>query len=143
VDRLVAGSTNSVFREAVNTEQTPGARDLLWYFASELNRLYFQLWNIVQLIIGVLVLWVVSRIPNSRRAVWGIAAMLLAVLFLTVIVTPPIVNIGRDLDFVPRDPRPPALRTFGLLHATYSAITLVNLILGVLVSFWIRSGESR
>jgi hypothetical protein len=143
VDRLIANSTNTIFGQAVNTEQSPTVRDLLWYFASEINRLYFQLWNIVQLPIGILTLWIVSRIPNSKHAVWGITAMLLTVMFLTLFITPPIVNIGRDLDFVPRDPKPPALQTFGLLHATYSVMTLVNLILGVLVTLWIRRSEGR
>ena len=30
------------------------------------------------------------------------------------------------------------MRTFGLLHATYSALTVVNVVLGVLVTLWIQ-----
>jgi len=30
------------------------------------------------------------------------------------------------------------LRTFGLLNATYSALTVVNVVLGVLVTLWIQ-----
>ena len=64
--------------------------------------------------------------------------MLLVVMFLMVFVTPPILSIGRELDFVPRDPAPPQMRTFGLLHAAYTVLTLVNLVLGVLVTLWIQ-----
>jgi hypothetical protein len=64
--------------------------------------------------------------------------MLLLVLFLMLFVTPPILRIGRSLDFVPRDPSPPQMRTFGLLHAAYTVLTLVNIVLGILVTRWIQ-----
>jgi hypothetical protein len=48
------------------------------------------------------------------------------------------VNIGRVLDFVPRDPVPSQMRTFGLLHTTYTVFSVINLVLGVLVTLWIQ-----
>jgi hypothetical protein len=56
------------------------------------------------------------------------------VLFLTALITPFIVSVGRSLDFVPRVPPPDGLRTFGLLHATYTVLDGILLILGVLVT---------
>ena len=138
VDRLIAKSPNDVFRVVVETMENPPARDLLRYLSSELNRLYFQYWNIAQLPVGLVALSLVSTIPRSRLATWGIVAMLCVVLFLMVFITPPILSIGRTLDFVPRNPPPPELRTFGLLHATYSAFTLVNVVVGILVTLWIQ-----
>ena len=138
IDRLIDKSPNDVFRVVVETMENPQARDLLRYLSSELNRLYFQYWNLAQLPVGIMALRLVSSIPRSRLATWGIVAMLCVVLFLMVFITPPILSIGRGLDFVPRIPPPPELRTFGLLHAAYSALTVVNVVLGVLVTLWLQ-----
>jgi len=138
IDRLIAKSPNDVFRVVVETMENPPARDLLRYLSSELNRLYFQYWNLAQLPVGIIALRLVSSIPGSRLPTWGIVVMLGLVLFLMVFITPPILSIGRALDFVPRNPPPPELRTFGLLHAAYSALTVVNVVLGVLVTLWIQ-----
>jgi hypothetical protein len=138
IDRLLAESSNLVFNDLVTTMKSPTARELLRYLSSELNRLYFQYWNIVQLPVGIVALRLVGGIPGSKHATWGIAAMIFVVLFLMVFITPPLLRIGRDLDFMPRDPLPPQMRTFGLLHATYSAFTIVNVVLGVLVTLWIQ-----
>ena len=143
IDRLLANSSSEPFRKALEKLGEPAGRELLRYLASELNRLYFQWWNVVQLPLLVLALWLVRPLPNVKRTTWGIVAMLAVVVFMTVALTPPIVDVGRALDFVPRDPPPPQLRTFGLLHAAFSVFTLINLILGVLVTRWIKqSGKT-
>ena len=142
IDRLLTDSPNGVFRQAVDTKTTtPPVRELLRYLSSELNRLYFQYWNLVQLPLGVLTLWLVSKLPNSKHATWQIVAMLGFVLFLMLVVTPALLTIGRTLDFVPRDPAPPGLRTFGLWHAAYAVFTLINIVLGVLVTLWIQKSN--
>ena len=141
IDRLLKESENEVFNTAVRSMENPSARDMLRYLSSELNRLYFQYWSIVQLPVGILALWLVRPLPVSQAATWAIAAMLLASLFLMAIVTPQIVSIGRALDFVPRDPSPPQMGTFGLLHAAYSIFTLVNIALGILATLLIQKDE--
>jgi hypothetical protein len=139
IDRLLTDSPNGVFRHAVDAmTETPTVRELLRYLSSELNRLYFQYWNLVQLPLGILTLWLVSKLPNSRYATWQIVAMLGVVLFLMLVVTPEILSIGRSLDFLPRDPVPAGMRTFALLHTAYAVFTLINIVLGVLVTLWIQ-----
>jgi len=138
IDRLLERSPNEAFRVVVELMENPSARDFLRYLSSELNRLYFQYWNLVQLPLGIIALRLVSRIPGSRHATWGIATMLCVVLFLMVFITPSMLSIGRSLDLVHQDPPSPSMRTFGLLMATYSALTLVNVVLGVLVTLWIQ-----
>jgi len=138
VDRLVANPPNEAFQSLVVGMESPSARELLRYLSSELNRLYFQYWNLVQLPVGIIALRLVRPIPGSKHATWGIAAMLFVVLFLMVFITPSMLTIGRALDFVPRDPIPSKLRTFGLLHVTYSVFTLINFVLGILVTLWIQ-----
>jgi len=138
IDRLLENSPNGFFSALVATMEKPSTRELMRYLSSELNRLYFQYWNLVQLPVGVVALRLVSRIPGSKHATWGIATMLFVVLFLMAVITPSLLSIGRALDFVPRDPPPPQMRTFGLLHTTYSALTIVNVVLGILVTLWIQ-----
>jgi hypothetical protein len=151
IDRLLAASPNKSFQVAVQTldsVETPGhpaARDMLRYLSSELNRLYFQYWNLAQLIVGLLSLWFVTKIQGANRPKWCIVAMLGISLFVMAALTPPIVSVGRALDFVPRESPPievvTRLRTFGLLHATYTMSTFITLILGVLSVIWIQKPE--
>ncbi len=153
IDRLLTGSPNEAFHVAVQTldsVEAPGhpvARDMLRYLSSELNRLYFQYWNLAQLIVGLLALWFVTQIRGVDRAKWCIVGMLGISLFVMAVLTPPIVNVGRALDFVPRESPPlevvTRLRTFGLLHATYTVSTLITLILGVLSVIWIQKPEEK
>ncbi len=105
--------------------------------SSELNRLYFQYWNLAQLAVGILALWFVVKLPTASRPKWGIVSMLAVALFLTFLITPFILSVGRSIDFVPRDPPPAGLRTFGLLHAAYTVFDGLELILGILVSLWL------
>ena len=46
---------------------------------------------------------------------------------------------GTWLDFVPRDPAPPAMRTFWMLHAAYTSLEMVKLAGGFLLAFWIAA----
>jgi hypothetical protein len=56
---------------------------------------------------------------------------------MTLWLTPEITSLGRSLDFVPRQPPPPGMRRFWILHATYTALELLKLLAGVAVSVWI------
>ena len=143
IDRLLEAQGNPAFVAAVSKLGASESRELLRYLSSELNRLYFQYWNLAQLPIGIFVLWMVVRLPGSQRAKWEVVAMLAIVLFLTVVITPQILYVGRELDFVPRDPQPPRLRTFGLLHATYTLLDGIELILGILVTVWLMKGKEN
>ena len=142
VDRLLAGSTNSVFASELARVGHAEARDLLRYLSSELNRRYFQLWNVAQLTLGVLVLWLIARAPSTVRARWGVLGMVTAVLVAGVWLTPQIVSVGRSLDFVPRNPAPSSLQWFWTLHGLYTVLEALKLVLGVVVCAWIaRSGQ--
>ena len=137
VDRLLAGSTSASFHAFVERTGQPQTRELLRYLSSELNRLYFQLWNVMQLALGLLVVWLIGRDSSVTRAWWGIVAMLSVVVLMTVWLAPEITIVGRSLDFVPRDPPPPALARFRMLHAAYTALEMGKLLVGVVVTLWI------
>ncbi len=137
IDRLLDAKPNPAFAADVEKLGHDATRELLRYLSSELNRLYFQYWNVAQLAVGIVALWFVIKLPAANRPKWGILGMLAIALFLTALITPFIVSIGRSIDFVPRDPPPAGLRTFGLLHATYTVFDGIQLILGSFVTVWL------
>ena len=151
IDRLLKGPANADFVRAVmKLEQTP-ARDLLRYLSSELNRLYFQMWNVAQIAIGAGVFWLIAGSRKQdpayvRRAgllgpAGSIAGMLAIVLLMLAYLTPQIVSLGRSLDFVPRDPAPPGMQRFWILHATYTTLEMLKLLAGM-VAAWQLSDRS-
>jgi hypothetical protein len=139
IDRLLGSRANAAFGAAVDRLGAVEARDLLRYLSSELNRLYFQLWNGAQIVLGVLALWLLSTstarpLGRDKRAKWGIAAMLAIVVLMLVYLTPAIVTLGRSLDFVPRDPAPPGMSRFWILHAAYTSLEMLKLVIALLVA---------
>ena len=171
IDRLLAESRNAAFTSAAQKLGQPLGRDLLRYLSSELNRLYFQLWNVAQLVLGGLVLWLIAgpaeQDPSDERGmqgaqsrqrkgfsaafaafaferpVRGVIVMLAIVVTMLVWLTPAIVSLGRLLDFVPRDPAPPGMQRFWILHAAYTSLEMLKLLIGIVVAFWIARGQSR
>jgi hypothetical protein len=163
VDRLLAASPGAVFTSMVQKLGQPAARELLRYLSSELNRLYFQMWNVAQLVLGVAMLWLLAGseqqdpasglesdrdAARARRATWaaarkGVTVMLAIVVLMLAYLTPAIVSLGRDLDFVPRDPPPPGMSRFWVLHAAYTSLEMIKLLLGAVVAFWIVRSSPR
>jgi hypothetical protein len=154
VDRLLAAPSNGAFMAMVQKLGPPAARELLRYLASELNRLYFQMWNVAQVVLGALALWLVAGSKEqdpayARRAgpfgpgAKGIIAMLAIVVLMLAYLTPAIVSLGRELDFVPRDPAPPGMSRFWVLHAAYTSLEMIKLLVGAVVAFWIVRSSPR
>lgn len=137
IDRLLADPGNATFAEMVEQIGHNQSRNFLRYLASELNRLYFRLWNFVQFGIGGFAFWLVLGIPQASRVKWLIVGMLVTVALLTLWITPQILLVGRSLDFVPRDPVPPNMRIFGFLHAVYTILEILKFATGVLGVIWI------
>lgn len=135
IDPIIDAQAKPTFSADIEKLGRDAIHDVMYYYSSELNRLYFQWWNIAQLAVGILALWLIVKLPGTQRAKWEVVAMLGIVLFLTVLITPRIVSVGRSLDFVSRVPPPDGLRTFGLLHATYTVFDGILLILGVMVTW--------
>ncbi len=142
IDRLLAASPSSTFHSLTGQLGQTESRDLLRYLSSELNRLYFQAWNVAQLGVGLLVLWLLARQRVPAKARWTVGAMLAVVVMLAVL-TPAITALGRSLDFVPRDPAPAGMGRFWILHGAYTVLEGVLLAAGVAATMWIaRSGMS-
>lgn len=111
-------------------------RMLLRHLSSELNRLYFMTWNAVQLVLAVVVLALMVRSGSRLETVLALAMLAIAVALLGG--TFRIIELGRLIDFVPRDPVPPEVVRFGKLHAVYGALELVKLMLGLFLGWKLR-----
>lgn len=137
IDRLLAGPSHDAFAGFVADAGRESARNVLRYLSSELNRLFFQLWNWGQLALGGATLWLVWRLPGAARLRVLIAAMLLVVALLAFWLTPQIIAVGRAIDFVPRDPPPPAVAAFGVLHAAYTSLELLKCAAALGAAVWL------
>jgi hypothetical protein len=85
------------------------------------------LWNRAERVLGILLLWLVRR--EGRVVRWAAAVMLAIAVANFLYFIPQIVEIGRRLDFVPRDTPPPDLSRFWTLHGLYLGMDLTKLIL--------------
>ena len=61
--------------------------------------------------------------------------MLAIVIAMLVYLTPAIVSLGRSLDFVPHDPAPPGMQRFWILHAAYTSLEMIKLLVGAVVTY--------
>jgi hypothetical protein len=132
IDRLLAARANPEFAAVVDRLGATESRDFLRYLSSELNRLYFQLWNVAQIVMGGAVLWLIAG--SAKQVRWGVLMMLAVVLLMLVYLTPSIVTLGRSLDFVPRDPAPPGMSRFWIFHAAYTSLEMLKLLVGAAVT---------
>ncbi|HWP84748.1 MAG TPA: hypothetical protein VNN17_06130 [Terriglobia bacterium] len=141
IDRLLATSLHPSFHRDVSLLPPGEARALLRYLASEQNRLYFVWWGWAEGLLGMALVLLAVR-TGSGRLLAGFALMLGLVLLSQLYLTPQIVSLGRSLDFVPREPPPPGLRRFGILHAASTAVALLKLGLGGW-TVWLLVKQSR
>jgi hypothetical protein len=92
---------------------------LLWVHSSELNRVFFEAWNRSQLILGALAIGLARWSRAGRTSVLFLVAAVLLVAVAHWLLEPRIVELGRRLDFLPRNPPPPVLQTFQRYHGVY------------------------
>ena len=138
VDRVLKASRPE-FELAVLPLGRDRTRTVLRYLASEINRTYFRLYGWVQVLLGVMLILLLARqVPRDTVAVVLVGVMLGLVLILTLVIQPQIVALGRSIDFVPRDPAPPAMPRFWMLHGMFTGLDGVKWLSGLaLLVRWI------
>ena len=102
-----------------------------WVVTGELNRQYFAGWNAGQLVLAGAALVLAARC-RQRAAFMSLCAAARIVLVLTFWLAPELTTLGRALDFVPRDPPPPAEARFMGIHRWYTALEIAKVVLGAL-----------
>ena len=131
IDSLLQSPSHASFQKDT-AQLAPGeARTMLRYLSSELNRFYFGVWGWLELALAVLVLALAVRGLRQRKFTVGFSLMLGIVAVMVFYITPEITKVGRSLDFVPRQPPPPGMAKFGILHAAYSFLDLGKLLIGI------------
>ena len=114
-------------------------RVVLRYMASEINRTLFRGYGALQIGLGAILLLVVWwQTPRNAVDIGVVAAMLALSVILTLVITPLLVSIGRGIDFLPRNPRPPVMPRFWVLHGSFTGLDGVKLLAGIgLLIRWI------
>ncbi len=110
-------------------------RMLLRHLSSELNRLYFMTWNAIQLLLAAVVLALMVRAGTRLETVLALGMLVIVVALLGG--TFRIIELGRTIDFVPRDPVPPEVLKFGKMHAMYGVMEVVKLVAAVVLGFFL------
>lgn len=104
------------------------------YVASELNRYFFQRYDVGSLALAAAA--IVLRLRAGGRPVSLVALLLCAALVVANLTyfTPYMIEQGRLIDFMPRDPRPPEVEAFYSTHVLNIVLTLGQMVvLGALV----------
>jgi hypothetical protein len=111
----------------------PGAaRQLLRYQVSEQNRLYFECWEIAQLMLGGILFFFVLFATRENK--FSLAAVLLMIVLVAVqrfVLTPQLTAIGRNLDFAGPASSTLATSQFWSYHNAYSAMEIFKWLLTV------------
>jgi hypothetical protein len=134
VDRLLA-KPEPPARQQLDKLGRDAARALLRYQVAEQNRLYFETWGMLEIVIGFVLLMVLLFGSSETNLTLLLALlMLLIALVQRLVLTPEIVILGRIIDFVPAA-QPSAERVqFWMLHATYSSIEVLKWGLGLVLT---------
>ncbi len=106
-------------------------RTALHYVARELNRHFFQRYDRAQLALAAvaLVLLLFAGAPRKARLVVLLLAAGVALAH-ALYLTPTMVELGREIDFVPRpDPPPEPVQRFYALHGVSLALELAKMAL--------------
>jgi hypothetical protein len=118
VDRVLGQARRAELDGRLSGVSEADRRSVLRHLASEINRWVFRAFGAAQLVAGA-ALFALTWSGGGPRLAAGAA---LAAVLVQAGLTGSIVELGRQIDFVPR-PLPPAIaRRFGALHAAYVAL---------------------
>ncbi|MCB9881139.1 MAG: hypothetical protein H6834_05060 [Planctomycetes bacterium] len=114
---------------------TERAQDLR-YVASELNRYFFLRYNFAHVVLVGLALGF-YHLGSWRSKITHVCLLFFAALSLANLFyfTPTLVEWGREIDFVPRDPRPPEVSRFYMVHGINIVLELLKLVMILFVTF--------
>jgi hypothetical protein len=141
VDRVLR-KPSPQFSEATQPSSPEQSRELLRYTASEINRTMFRAYGAGQMVLGAILFLVLYwQAPRDTFSLVVVGCMLAIVLILAVIVTPQVISLGRNIDFLPRNPPPPGMQRFWKLHGAFTGLDSIKLLAGLVVlGRWIFKG---
>ncbi len=138
VDRIMRGDRPEFVEITKPLGEVP-RRMAVRHTASEINRSLFKGYGVLQIGFGI-ILFVLAWRQNPRHTldIELTAAMLVLALILSVAITPEVTSVGRSIDFLPRNPPPPIMPRFWMLHGLFTSLDGVKLLAGIgLLVRWI------
>ncbi len=143
VDHLLAEPDMSA-NQYIKVLGKDSARMLLRHLSAELNRTYFDSWEVAQFGIGITLAVTLLFATNGERLYMiGCGLLLLVVLVEHFLLTPQITGIGRLIDFVPPDAPSPERIRFWRFHNAYAALEVLKLVLLIGLSARLLIVQSR
>lgn len=147
VDRLLDEPNPTAQLEIKALDNSPefgpeAARMLLRYHASEQNRFYFESWELVQIVLGsVLFFLLLFATREDRLSMTGVLLLLIVAAVQRAWLTPEIIRVGRSLDFVMPTLNGSDRAHFWQLHGLYSGAEVLKW--GVLLAMTVRLVRGR
>ena len=133
VVEAILGAPSQAFGEISSALAADNLRLVMRYQASEVNRLFFDGWGIVQIVLAAAFLWPAWKLGGRFLPATAVL-LLVTCLVLQFYVVPETIRLGRIIDFLPRDPVPPESVAFWRLHHAYTGLDMVKLLV-ILGSF--------
>ncbi|MCX6594212.1 MAG: hypothetical protein NTZ56_22075 [Acidobacteria bacterium] len=110
----------------------PEASLFLRHHVAEQNRFYFENWGLVQIGLGLTLFAVLLFGSGGSKLAMGLTlAMVALVSAAQFFVLPPIIGLGREVDFVPKDVPNLLREQLKTWHSTYSALEITKLLIGL------------
>jgi predicted MFS family arabinose efflux permease len=121
------------------------ARTFLRFYSSELNRWYFDIWEIVQMVLGVCLIATLAAGGNRRRSTIVLCSlMLVMVLILHFAIAPELNRLGRVLDFFPAHRYTADRGRYFNFRTAYMVVEALKVLFGMmLLSSLLRMHEKR
>ena len=133
VDRVLT-EPSAEFGVAIGPLGGDQAREVLRHLASEINRTLFKAYSGTEIALGVVVLLLLwTQSPRDTTSVALAAEMLALVLILGLVIQPQIISVGRQIDFLPRNPAPALMPRFWMLHGAFTGLDSVKLLAGLVL----------
>lgn len=135
---------NSAEVFAALPEEDGSRRAALRYVASELNRHFFTRFGVADAGLAVLALLLLAA--SGGRPRWGVLLLSLLVAWTladALWITPSLVEQGRAIDFVPRDPPPAEVAAFYRLHTVDVTVELAKMVVLGILLLRIAGGRTR
>jgi hypothetical protein len=126
VDRVLGPPARSELAERLEPVPAEARRQAFRHLASEINRWSFRWWSRAQLVLGMALVALCWTRPGASR---HLAAACVAIVVAQLALVPPIVDLGRSIDFVARPLPPDVARRFGLLHSAFMATDVAKAVL--------------
>lgn len=116
----------------------------LRYVASELNRHMFQTYATTMMAITVAILFSMAIAGVKSRIAWVSLFLLLpSSIYFATYLTPMLTDMGRVIDFMPRDPKPPEVISFYQWHVVSLLMEFLRLLLLLTITLGVHRHNNR